>query len=171
MLLLFLQISSALIPLVDYKPDMAQFRALAAMLPTPLLPGGTLDPDLLSQAGACDADFSKCPVGFVNVGPIYGSAFYCAADKTVYAGPCAKDPVDFSRYGKMAKQKWAESCNTFWPCIKCTRNFSQCPKRWRSLDDGHCKGPDGDLEFFGILNQRAKEMWSEATGYYWPCKT
>ena len=168
---LFLAVVLAIRPPFGTSPmEMAKMRALQNTMSTPLLPGSTLDPNLLSTAPSCDRDYSNCPAGFVMIGPIYGSNKFCGADRAVYFGPCGVDPVDFSRFSFAAKQRWAEFCNTFWPCIQCTRNFFGCPKRWRPAADGHCRGPNGDLEIFSILSDFAKDVWSQATGFYWPCK-
>lgn len=149
--------------------ELAQVRALQSTMSTPLMPGSTMDPNLLSSARSCDRDYSTCPVGFVMIGPIYGLNNYCGADRAAYFGPCGNDPVDFTHFSFEAKQRWAEFCNTFWPCIVCPRNYSGCPKRWRPVGS-HCRGPKGELEIFSIFSDFAKDVWSQATGYYWSCK-
>ena len=163
--------------------------AMQATIPEEPPESSRIDPNLLSTVDSCPRDWSlECPIGFVFIGEIYNSGAqaskspgyrpgYCVADRSVYAGPCAADPIDFSRVTMVAKRRWSEHCGTAWPCLDCTMNFSVCPIGWSEVKKGVClkpKDPEDLPGCFGtvdlrLYNAEARKSWSEDCVQPFPC--
>ena len=115
-----------------------------ARMPAPFAPykEARADPVPIARADSCDRDYRQvCPEGWLNVGRIFAGkpASYCAAGDA-YAGPCVGDAVAFQDVSARAKEQWAEACLSNWPCVRCSRDFRECPMRWeRAGEPFACK--------------------------------
>ena len=127
----------------------------------------------------CDRDYSSCPYGFQMVGKIYGGdQKYCAADVLLYGGKCAREVVSFTGWANEARDRWAEFCGVYWPCIQCERNYATpCPKFFKlNKEHGTCEpkkdyeGPCNEPQNFNGLGPKGKALWEVSCGAFWPCK-
>lgn len=189
---------------VSVLPDSGAFGEASkiikqlARIPAPVYKSdGDAQPD--RGTGSCAKDYNvKCPMGFVNVGPIYGgSKEYCAASSQ-YDGPCISEAYNFEGMSTQAKGRWSKLCLTSWPCVDCAPDLtSTCPKGWTRVNDtlsctppatytGPCRGDDAflfalgrdatspaylkriSIDFSGY-NAEMLKLWSAKCGAPWPC--
>ena len=105
--------SEMMLRAAEVSPGFTQERTLETLLPTPLIPGNDLDPNLLSSLDSCDRDYSTCPSGFVSIGAIYGAGNHCGADRSVYFGPCGGRSGRFFKIQKQSQREMGEFLQHF----------------------------------------------------------
>ena len=138
---------------------------------------GELDPLAGGAFDVCDPDYSEpCPASFVNVGSLQGGARQHCAPSDSYVGPCAGEARSFSGLSASAKARWSALCLANWPCVGCSRDFTDpCPAGW-SLTSGSVCGPPasysgscgGSVDFSGF-SPAMLARWSSDCGAFWPC--
>merc|ERR1712187_262674 len=125
-------------------------------------------------AASCDRDYGmSCPLPFKHVGTIGDVEENCAPSME-YGGPCT-GLRSFKDLSATAKARWSDSCQAFWPCVVCRRDFSGCPKNWEKGEtelscapkDSY-SGPCSETNFLGFT-KAMYESWSSECGAFWPC--
>jgi len=160
---------------ISVVPDTSQFGASSvlkamARMPAPVKTG----PASPAPQGACEKDYGQlCPAMFVNIGPVHGEEPHCTGASD-YSGPC-DGAFSFSGLSPIAKEQWSETCQAWWPCKECTRDFTeQCPQLWEP-EGAMCKptqayrGPCTTHLDFGSYNQEMRQAWSASCGAFWSC--
>lgn len=130
---------------------------------------------------SCDRDTNEvCPEGWVVLGPLKGGSTNHCHPGSQYTGPCDNEPQSFVDMSATAKKRWSRSCQAYFPCKRCTRDYTTetCPEAWAkqgeesicepiaSQYDGPCRG----LTNFAGYNTAMLDEWSEMCGAYWKCQ-
>lgn len=133
-----------------------------------------LDPDVV-----CERDYSfPCPNDYNYIGGAKVDDEELCAPSSDYDGPCKGQELNIKNMSESAKEHWSQKCQTFWPCKKCVRNFSElCPEKWHKVKDSirTCEptkeyhGPCNFPVNFSGYNARMLENWSMHCKAWWKC--
>jgi len=171
---------------VSVVPNLTQFDAASTVirelskwqLPSVSFGDDRIDPSPPSHIYSCDRNYSlPCPQGFVMLSGMDGWREAKCIAPMAYQGPCSGRATSFEGMSVEAKIRWSQMCGAVWPCIECTRNYSNvCPRGWQRTGDdltcapstrytGPCRAP---VSFEGY-NIKMLEEWSSACGAYLTC--
>eukprot|EP00929_Paragymnodinium_shiwhaense_P107537 TRINITY_DN7367_c0_g1_i6.p1 TRINITY_DN7367_c0_g1~~TRINITY_DN7367_c0_g1_i6.p1 ORF type:complete len:208 (+),score=43.59 TRINITY_DN7367_c0_g1_i6:124-747(+) len=170
------------LPMVATTDDTGFFDNATAFLdelkdkeaPEAPLKRSLVDPQPVVGFFSCARDTTGCPLGFVAGAE---NVQVCVPESS-YRGPCST-PVDLSSMPTVAKSRWADACQTSWPCSGCTRNYSSCPLGWtpsaRRTGTMMCEPPAayiGACDAASFVGDSVAELesWASSCGAVWPCK-
>ncbi|CDR95320.1 Plasmodium falciparum CPW-WPC domain containing protein, putative [Babesia bigemina] len=129
----------------------------------------------------CQRDYSQpCPLGFKHVATEDGK--HKCIFPASYTGPCLGQELVYRLMPEEEKLSWALDCLANWPCVQCTRRYSDlCPEKWE-LDTqeiatkGLCKAKDeyqgpckDEKHAFINYNIGMQKQWSHRCQAWWPC--